>query len=348
MEQFVTVRVVQAWGLDLARFQFDGELTIAVMFLDADGTVYGRYGSRASKEAERWLTTAGLRKAMEGALALHARGEEGRKGLAGKVGEAPRWRTPEAMPVWKGKQNVAPADGTRGRCVHCHQANDGEAWSRRAAKEKIPDRLVWAWPMPDAVGLALDPEERATVRAVASGSAAEKAGFRAGDRILAMAGQPILSIADVQWVLHSARAPGTVEAEVARGDARKELTLALAEDWRRDSDWTWRVLVWSVRYRLLGTQPLLVLGTGERAAAGIAEDAMALKVASLPPKRVQEKADTPLRAGDVIVGVDGRTDLGTESRLLAYLFQEVPPGGKAKLTVLRNGKREKLTLEMRW
>ena len=34
------------------------------------------------------------------------------------------------------------------------------------------------------------------------GSAAEAAGLRVDDQILTMAGQPIVSIADVQWVLH--------------------------------------------------------------------------------------------------------------------------------------------------
>jgi len=108
------------------------------------------------------------------------------------------------------------------------------------------------------------------------------------------------------------------------------------------------VLVWSVRHRLLGTQPLDEVGAEERKSLRIGDRAMALKVKGLPPKWVKEKAATPLRPGDVIVKVDGRTDLVTESRLLAYLFQEVPPGGTAKLTVLRGDKRETLTLKMRW
>jgi len=49
MERFTTVRVVQAYALDLSLFQFDGDLTLAVVFLNADGTVYGRYGSRGDK-----------------------------------------------------------------------------------------------------------------------------------------------------------------------------------------------------------------------------------------------------------------------------------------------------------
>ena len=51
--------------------------------------------------------------------------------------------------------------------------------------------------------MKLDPLAAAQVETVTPGSAAETAGFRAGDRLLTLAGQPLLSIADVQWVLHS-------------------------------------------------------------------------------------------------------------------------------------------------
>jgi membrane-associated protease RseP (regulator of RpoE activity) len=285
---------------------------------------------------------------MEGALELHALGAAAKKALAGKTGKAPPWRTPEAMPALNGRKNVARADGSRGRCVHCHQVGDGEAWSLRMTRGEVLDRHLWAWPMPDQVGLGLDPDERATVRSVARGSAAEKAGFRPGDRIVALAGQPILSIADVQWVLHSAEATARIAAEVARGASAERIELVLPTGWRRAGDWTWRVLAWSVRHRLLGTEPLRPADPEERAALGLADGRMAIKVTGFPPAWVKEKAATALRPGDVIVEVDGRADLGTESRLLAYLFQEVPPGAKATLTVLRGGRRERVTVEMCW
>ena len=55
------MRVVKANDLDLQRFQFDYELTFAVIFMNADGTIYGRYGSRSSREnAESDVSVAGL------------------------------------------------------------------------------------------------------------------------------------------------------------------------------------------------------------------------------------------------------------------------------------------------
>ncbi len=348
MEQFVTVRVVQAWAMDLSLFQFDGELTMAVMFLNADKTVYGRYGSRGDKTSSRWYTAAGLKRAMEGALDLHHGYPDNRKLLEGKVAKAPPWRTPESQPAHKGRPNMKPADGSRGRCVHCHQAGDGEAWSTRMTGGRIGDDHLWAYPMPQEVGLTMNADERATVKSVADGSAAAKAGFKAGDRIVSMDGQAIISIADVQWVLHNAAAPGSVDAVVGRGESAERLKLALAAGWRRGGDFTWRVIVWSLRHKLIGTEPLVLADDAERKALGVADGLMAIKVKGFPPDWVKEKASSALKAGDVIVQVDKRKDLVTESLLLAYLFQEVPAGQVAMVSVVRGGKMLTVALRMQW
>jgi hypothetical protein len=39
------VRVINANSLDLAKFQFDYDLSFSTIFFNADGTVYGRFGS---------------------------------------------------------------------------------------------------------------------------------------------------------------------------------------------------------------------------------------------------------------------------------------------------------------
>ena len=48
----------------------------------------------------------------------------------------------------------------------------------------------------------------------------------------------------------------------------------------------------------------------------------------------------------MIVQADRRSDLLTESRLLAYLFQEVQPEGTATLEVIRGGRRETVKVRM--
>lgn len=332
--KFVCVRVVQAWALDLSLFQFDYDLTWAVLFLNADRTIYGRYGSRSErKDPMKLISLEGFKKAMQGALEIHAGYPANRKELAGKTGPKPDWPTPEAIPENQGKPNVRPADGTRAGCVHCHQAQDSALWSLRAARQPVPDRMVWFFPTPETVGLSLDPAERATVTGATG--AAEKAGFRTGDRIVRLEGQPVISIADVQWVLHHAKDDASIEAEVDRAGKTVRLSLAPGAGWRRRYDFTWRPWTWSLRHRLLGTDAV------EPASGG-------LRVRGPAPDWVKQKnpSGAQFQKGDVIVEVDGRTDFATESDLLAYLFQKKTPGTAAALTVLRGGKRIKIALKL--
>ena len=97
-------------------------------------------------------------------------------------------------------------------CIHCHQIGDAQrAWYREAGKP-IPDRVLFPFPHPKVIGLTLDPNELAMIKSVDPDSAAARAGFRSGDRIEQLAGQPLLSIADVQWVLHNVSADGDTRA----------------------------------------------------------------------------------------------------------------------------------------
>ncbi len=71
LNKFVTVRLVQANAMDLTLFKFDFDLTFAAFFLNADGTIYGRFGTRSDEAAMRDISMEGLRKALQGALELH-------------------------------------------------------------------------------------------------------------------------------------------------------------------------------------------------------------------------------------------------------------------------------------
>src|SRR5581483_8235719 len=269
LDKFVCVRLVQGYGLDLSFFQFDYDLNWAAVLMNADRTIYGRYGSKCGEKGNSArVTIEGLRKALEAALEFHQGYPANAKDFEGKKGPAARWKSPELIPDMKNRPNAVPADGTRQKCIHCHMIREAELWTLRAAGETIPEALLWAYPMPDAVGLSLDLKERATVKAVAEGSAAEKGGFRAGDAIRRLQGQPVLSVADVQWVLQNAKAPGTIEAEIERDGRPAKASIALAEGWRRGEDFTWRVQVWAMRHRLLGTQPLEALSADDRRKLG--------------------------------------------------------------------------------
>ena len=85
MDKFVCVRLVQANALDLTLFQFDYDLTFAAFFVNADRTIYGRYGSRSDrKDATKDISIEGLRQALVGALDLHRHYPANKASLAGK------------------------------------------------------------------------------------------------------------------------------------------------------------------------------------------------------------------------------------------------------------------------
>ena len=63
---------MQANGLDLSLFQFDFDLTFAAFFLNADKTIYGRFGTRSDQnDAMREMSMEGFAKALEGTLQIH-------------------------------------------------------------------------------------------------------------------------------------------------------------------------------------------------------------------------------------------------------------------------------------
>ena len=70
MDQFVRVRVINANTLDLSRFQFDYDLSFSTLFFNADGTVYGRFGSWSHQKDGEKKAVASYRRSLEGALAL--------------------------------------------------------------------------------------------------------------------------------------------------------------------------------------------------------------------------------------------------------------------------------------
>src|SRR5215470_19784605 len=89
LEKFVCVRVISTNGLDLSLFQFDYDQSFAVFLLNADGTVYGRFGTRSHRTY--WsddVSVEGLARALQGALELHGQYPKNKDALAGKRGPA--------------------------------------------------------------------------------------------------------------------------------------------------------------------------------------------------------------------------------------------------------------------
>lgn len=331
-KQFVCVRVVTIDDVDLGVFQFDYDQTWCAFFLNADGTIYGRYGTRAAggKNSTTHISIASFRKAMQRTLVLHKDYPSNKDQLAGKRGPKPEYRTPKDIPRVE-----------RHHCIECHQLR-GHLLRHKWQQKQLTAEDIRPYPLPENSGLKMDAADGLRVEAVASESSAERAGIRAGDKLVSLDGQRLISQADIQWVLH--RAPVETEIVVAlkRGDKEMRKTIALSGSWK-ESDLSWRASTWpGLRYGLQ-TVPL---SAAEKKQANLAADRLALVVKYMAAERTAGPRKAGLRVGDVIVAVDGKTEALTESRFLAYVRLKHPPGDEVKLTVLRRKERLDLTLPM--
>jgi len=351
LEKFVTLRIVSTNGLDLSLFQFDTDQSFAVLFFREDGTVYGRFGTRSHRK--NWIgdvSVDGLAKAMDGALALHNDFAKVKDSLAAKRGPAPEFASPELFPTLKTKYKSTLDYDAKvvASCIHCHQIGDAIRDHAFSKKEALPDALLFPYPHPKSLGLILDPKEKATVLKVERGSEAEKAGFKEGDQVQKLAGQPLLSIADVQWVLHHTPAAGaTVKAEIVRAKQPMELSLKLDKGWRQKDDISWRASTWGLRRKALGGVYSADLPVEQREKLKLAPEKMGLliqHVGQYAPHDVAYKAG--VRKDDVIVGFDGRNDFLRETDLIAYSLREKKAGDDVKLELLRNGTPQTITLKL--
>lgn len=349
LDQFVCVRVINANALDLSLFQFDYDLSFSTLFFNGDGTVYGRYGSWRHQKDPQDKTTEGYKRALEAALAIHRGYPDNKMALAGKQGGPTPFKTPVEIPGlngkykmdldWQGK--VVPS------CVHCHQIGDAFRTSFREQKKPVPAAWIYPQPAPETIGLTLAPDRIAHVESIAAGSMAAKAGVQAGDDLVSLAGQPLISIADVSWALHRAPESGTLAAVVKRGGVEKPLTLALPADWRQHSDISKRVGTWGMRGMATGGLVLEDLADSERNQRGVEKEKMALLVKSVGQYGKHAAAkNAGFQKDDVIVELDGISGRLTEGEVMGRLLQNHFPGERVKTVVLRGKQRVDLSLPM--
>ncbi len=335
--------------MDLTLFQFDFDLTFAIFFMNADKTIYGRYGTRSERQdANKEISLEGLRETMDAVLTLHQKYPASKEWLAGKEPARQEYKTPEDYPALRDKYKAELEYGSPQvvqSCMHCHQIRDAERQVYREARKPIPDEVLFPWPMPDVVGLSMDPQQRAAVASVARDSAAKRAGFQAGDELVVLGGQAIVSTADIQWVLHNARSSDEIKAIIKRDGTPMSLTLRLDEGWRRKADISWRVTTWDLRRMATGGLKLDDVVDEVRENAGLDASRLALlveHVGQYGPHAAAKRAG--FLKGDVIVELDGTTDRMTETGLLAYVLQKRTAGKSVPVTVLRDGKEVKLML----
>ena len=169
MDQFVRVRLIQCNSIDLNLFHFDYDLTFAAFFMNADKTIYGRYGTRSSqKEAERDISIQGFSKAMQKVIKLHHDYPNNKDTLAAKTAPFSSFKIPQDYPQLEGRFQPWLDFGGKvaASCIHCHMVVEADRRYRRTQRGEISDKVIYPWPMPDVLGMSLDPLEIATIQSV--------------------------------------------------------------------------------------------------------------------------------------------------------------------------------------
>lgn len=310
-------------GLDLRVFEFDYDLTWYVFLLNADETVYGRYGGRDATSAESRLSLKGLRYALTQAQEAHKAPPPVRP-LAGKPVRA---------------EEFAAASRHRG-CIHCHNVNEFRRADLIAASQW--DRNdVWVYPLPENIGLTLDLDVGNRVQTVRPDTPAAQAGLKPGDRVLTLNGHRVASFADATFALHKAPIQGVVPITWSRDGREQSVSLELRNGWRK-TDLTWRPsmldLVPAVPFD--GTD----LTADEKKRFGLAESRAAFRQAETVHSTLKAAG---LQAGDVVVGFDGRVVNGTTRDLLGHVRRNYLVGDTVTVNVIRSGKQIDLRLVLK-
>lgn len=121
-------------GVDLTVFQFDYDLTFAALVMNADGTVYHRFGGRDWTDAQSRLSMKGLVRLLRESLEDHREYQKNPK-----PPETKKKRAMEDLPKY------AKLD-----CIHCHMVNDVDRPS------------IWMYPRPERIDLELEVDEPIT------------------------------------------------------------------------------------------------------------------------------------------------------------------------------------------
>ncbi|MGN6543846.1 MAG: Trx7/PDZ domain-containing (seleno)protein [Aureliella sp.] len=348
LSQFVPVRIVHTNGMDMNKFQFDYDQSWAAFVLHADGTIIGRYGTRSHQtESDDDVSLAGFLESLGVALQLHRDFDRVRQQLAAKTGPAAPVSHPEEFPKLKAKYGSSLDYGGKvvQSCIHCHQVGEALREWYRDMGQPVPTEVIFPYPHPKILGIVMDPQHARTIESVAADSPAAKAGLKAGDEILECEKQPIISTADIQWVLHRLGDKRELAIEVKRGEDPQPISLKLPEGWREQGDITWRATSWALRRMVTGGLRLEEVSADERKRLGLDDSAAGLRVKHVGQFNEHAAAK---RAGfkqdDVFIKVGELEGPLTESQLFAKLINAYKPGDSVPVELLRGDKRVTLQL----
>ena len=329
--------------VDLARFEFDYDTTWTGFFLDADLKVYSRYGGRDHRVADARLSPESLVQTMSEVLDTH------RQLLKLPVPERAVRAAVETHPVpvaTSEPEDIPLLQENHEGCVHCHQIQ--EYRHLQAYHDgKFDRRLLFGYPLPEALGISVSRENGHLIDKIIAGSAAESSGLRSGDLVHSVNSIPVRSEYDLRWALHRAPETGPIKFQLRRKTAdegptdatevRVDAELTPPPRWRQ-TDLGWRKSLRSVPLQL-GFLGYTLGGEGLKE-AGFPPDQSVLKVISIRPPGLGP--NLKLEKGDLITGVGGRREYRSFDHFKSRLLELYQPGDTVKVEVMRNGQRIQL------
>lgn len=340
-EKFVSVRQVEMKGVNLSQFQFDHDLNWAAMFINADGTVYARYGTQSAEGSDAFNSIDGLVNTMNRVLELHARYPANKAELADKLGKPKTQSSALELPGLSNPAKYAQ-ETSRSNCIHCHNIHDAEHAHALATGTWSIERM-WKYPLPDNIGLKIDRTSGIRIREVTADSPAAKAGMTSGEEVVRMNGQRITSIADMQWVLHNL--PGTDTTVTVETSKSGKHELQLASGWRKN-DFSWRGSMWNAPPRVQVWFPPLT--SEQKTKLGLPEGESPLEVRWINrnAKGGQQTYDDGLREKDVVVALASKPMHFTSKQFQTHIKLNYKVGELLPLTVLRDGKKIELKIKL--
>ncbi len=328
--------------IDLNVFQFDYDLTLAILLMHPDGTVYHRYGARDETGAMSWMGMDSLVPLLEATRQDHRAYSADPVPIARKV---PRLVT--EMPPLKRRMEVQKID-----CVHCHTVHDTMyQWAVEQADWRPYDG--WIYPPPAQVGLALDARDQALIKTVAADTPAAVAGLAAGDRLQRFGEQSIVrTISDVQWALHVADGGATtLPVTYLRDGEQRKTVLELGAKWKRGTpeDYAWRPFKWNLSPAPGFGGP--ELSDSDKQDLGIAVDRFAFRVNYIvgwgeKAHRAVNVRAAGIRVGDVVTSFAGKSDFTSCNHFHSWVRLTRVAGERVEVEIVRRGVTRVVTLEV--
>jgi len=331
MESWVFVRVTDMRGVDLNVYRFNYDLTLAVLLMNPDGTIYASYAGRDFTDAGSHQSSGSLARVLDRALELH-------KAHRPKIVKIKKATYVERLAWWRDNKNAQKA-----KCFHCHQVHD--AWQHDGrARGAWTERDQYTWPDPIQAGLQLDRENQTRLLK-------GRAPLREGDQIQAIGNTRTLAFGDIQRAVHEAPwKENRLTLTVLRDGKSVKSWIELPGGWKKPTPeiYAWRPMKWPMSPKPGFGGPLL--DAGEKKSLSLTEDQWAFRVGYIvtwgPNAKTGHHAHRAgIRMRMVVHEVDGKSDFLDMNHFHAWFRMTRRPGRPVTFKVIQNGTPRTLTLK---